>query len=161
MSKTLVNKPRKFGMKEFTGGGTLGVEGEPVAFETRIPRDDIYWRVKYKLWDGPGTWQQRFLPLVITVTVNPVHHSSTFNNQICSLLLFSDMHERLFFAVEKQWHSLVFENGPPRFVRLFMTLNMPQIIYPQIVKPLWPFMIASGVTFYLISQAQYSGVRCE
>ncbi|KAF9532798.1 ATPase, F0 complex, subunit J [Crepidotus variabilis] len=28
-----------------------------------------------------------------------------------------------------------------------------------IVKPLWPFMVASGVTFYLISSAQTSGVR--
>jgi len=33
--------------------------------------------------------------------------------------------------------------------------------YSQIVKPLWPFMLASGVTFYLISKAQDSGVRCE
>ena len=30
----------------------------------------------------------------------------------------------------------------------------------QIVKPLWPFMVGSAVTFYLISKAQSSGVRC-
>ena len=31
----------------------------------------------------------------------------------------------------------------------------------QVIKPLWPFMLASGVTFYLVLQAQNSGVRCE
>jgi hypothetical protein len=30
----------------------------------------------------------------------------------------------------------------------------------QIVKPLWPFMIAGTVTMYLVSKAQDAGVKC-
>jgi hypothetical protein len=34
----------EYAKKKLTGGGTpLGADGDPVAFETRTPRDDICW----------------------------------------------------------------------------------------------------------------------
>ena len=30
----------------------------------------------------------------------------------------------------------------------------------QVLKPMWPFIAASSITFYLVSKAQDMGVRC-
>ena len=32
--------------------------------------------------------------------------------------------------------------------------------YFQVMKPLWPFIAASGITFYLVSKVQDAAVRC-
>jgi len=34
------------------------------------------------------------------------------------------------------------------------------LCFLQIVKPLWPFMIAGGITTFLVAKAQDSGIRC-
>ncbi|CDO70328.1 hypothetical protein BN946_scf184843.g17 [Trametes cinnabarina] len=31
----------------------------------------------------------------------------------------------------------------------------------QVLKPMWPFIVASGLTFYLVSKAQDMGVKSE
>lgn len=31
----------------------------------------------------------------------------------------------------------------------------------QVAKPLWPFVAASTITFYLVSKMQDAGVKCE
>lgn len=31
----------------------------------------------------------------------------------------------------------------------------------QVLKPMWPFIVAGGVTFYLVSKAQDAAVKCE
>ena len=60
-----------------------------------------------------------------------------------------------------QWHSLVSVNGPLQSVPALSILSTYILIFIlQIVKPLWPFIFASSVTFYLIAKAQSSGVRC-
>ena len=34
-------------------------------------------------------------------------------------------------------------------------------MFEQVAKPLWPFVAASGLTFYLVSKMQDAGVKCE
>lgn len=52
----------------------------------------------------------------------------------------------------------------PTPVRVFRTcFRAGKFLIPtplQVVKPLWPFMIAGGVTLYLVSKAQESSIRC-
>ena len=63
--------------------------------------------------------------------------------------------------ITREWHFLVFVNGQHRSVAVFVFLLVILTSFLQIVKPLWPFIVGSAVTFYLISKAQSSGIRCK
>ncbi|KAH0579817.1 hypothetical protein J132_05712 [Termitomyces sp. J132] len=40
-----------------------------------------------------------------------------------------------------------------------VSLNTLLLCLVQVVKPLWPFLIAGSITLYLVNKAQESGVR--
>ena len=95
------------------------------------------------------------------------HLSAGYSHALTQPPPHSELHpsQHINHQLEHSWHSLVSASGPPLYVALeidrlvFLVLNSHDCFF-QVLRPLWPFFAAGGITFFLVSKAQDMGVRC-